>query len=550
MKSTQDYKSTVASSGYVFAEEARRYAFEDVVAPGCTINRGTSLAGRAPGGDAEAGVEEVRREISRHLFPTTLRRQAPVIDISLPLAGHYFGLPDGVGFDAYLGVGQRLIDEAHPRIHAMIEQLVQRHLLLRRETATNDYMVAAPDSAIATPQELARLVAGEAGRSFPSMAPFRAYFSSSGAEAIEAGMKLACIDAHARLIRRYGWEGEARLMEALEIGPNRDVDHPEDRLPLYEDYPFFFVTARGAFHGRTFGALSLTSVRPVNKRGFPAAARISRIDYNGSPGELEALIDPRDLIEIIEAPGGVKGVLARGAIPVDLIAGFVVEPFQGEAGYRLPDREWLRGVVGICRRHGISVLADEIQTFARTGETFASTHFGVEPDIVAVSKSAVIGMTLASERYAEATKLGWHSTTWGGGKVLDNTYAWTVIDAYLNDHDPTLGVGYRENQRNKAEYLAAAFAWLQERHPQTLIEARGLGGMWGFAVVARDAVCAAAWRRGLKLLTCGVTAEVSSIRALFLADVLAKEIDCFVRLLDGALADVEGSRATPQPTTH
>jgi 4-aminobutyrate aminotransferase len=356
-------------------------------------------------------------------------------------------------------------------------------------------------------------------------------------------MKLACLDVHGRLIAKHGYEVEAELMEQLEISPNRDIDHPDDRLPLYENYPFFFITVRGAFHGRTFGALSLTCVRPVNKRGIPATARIKRIDFNGHIRELRDAIDQRDLATVLAAPGGVRAVIAAGRIPEELIAGLVIEPFQGEAGYRLADRAWLKDVVDVCREASISVIADEIQSFARTGMTFACSHFDVEPDILALSKASVIGMTLASTRYEAVTPLGWHSTTWGGGKILDNTWAWTVLDTYLNDVDLVFGLGYRDNQRIKAEYIKAGFEWVRRRHPNMFIDFRGLGGMWGFSVRWRDELCRAAWARGLKLLTCGVTEEISSIRALFLADVLSKEIDDFVALLDASLGDVEAALA-------
>lgn len=540
MDKPPEFGQFISKDGYDFALERERYAFRDRSTGGLTLNRGSTF----PTGTSGVFVAPQIAEGLPFgpLFPTTLRKQAPVIDIGLPVAGHYFGMDRGVGFDAYLGVGQRLIDEGHPRIVAMVQNLVDSGGLLRREAATNDYLIADADSGLVAPTTLAELVTGEADAVFPGKAPYKAYFSSSGAEAIEAGMKLACLEVHSRLIATHSYEVEAELMDQLEISLNRDIDHPDDQLPLYETYPFFFITVRGGFHGRTFGALSLTSVRPVNKRGIPATARIKRIDFNGDTSELRDTIDGRALTEVLASPGGVPAVLAGGRIPRELIAGLVVEPFQGEAGYRLADRAWLKGVVEACREASISVIADEIQSFARTGMAFACSHFDIEPDIIALSKASVIGMTVASGRYESVTPLGWHSTTWGGGKVLDNTWAWTVLNTYLKDVDPVFGLGYPENQRIKGEYVEAGFEWLQRRHPDTLIDFRGMGGMWGFAVRQRDDVCRAAWARGLKLLTCGITEEVSSIRALFLADVLTKEINDFILLLDASLSDVEAIR--------
>jgi len=103
-------------------------------------------------------------------------------------------------------------------------------------------------------------------------------------------------------------------------------------------------------------------------------------------------------------------------------------------------------------------------------------------------------MTLASERYANSMPLGWHSSTWGGGKVLDNNYAWTVLDTYMNYRDPVFQeMTYLENQLTKSEYISAAFDWLRDRHPNILTEFSGMGGMWGFSVRYRDDVCTAAW---------------------------------------------------------
>lgn len=104
----------------------------------------------------------------------------------------------------------------------------------------------------------------------------------------------------------------------------------------------------------------------------------------------------------------------------------ILEPIQGEGGYIFGKKEWLLNVQKECNDLGISLIADEIQTFARTGKTFAFENFNIQPDIIAISKSSVLGITMASLKYEEAMNLGWHSCTWGGGKVLDNNIAWTT----------------------------------------------------------------------------------------------------------------------------
>jgi 4-aminobutyrate aminotransferase-like enzyme len=533
-----------APTGYEFLSELNRYNYPNVVSGGMTLNRGRDHAGIGPDGQTRELGAQAAADAEQVLLSTTLRRSAPVVHLDLPSAGHYLGAPEGIVFDAYLGVAQRLLDSNHPRYREMVEKLSTSGALLRREAATNDLLVVGSDpSEVVTPQALAKQLTGLAGDAFPDRAPYKAYLCSSGTEAVEAAAKLAFLGAHRRLLEHYGPKVEARLMDFFGI-PRLAIEHPEDRESLYADYPYFMISAAGGFHGRTLGSLALSSVRPVNKRGFPSVARVLRIAFNG-PGVPHDLIDLRPLDELLAAPDEFRDLLASGRVPRDLVAGMLLEVFQGEAGYRVGERTWINAVVSDCKDLRVPIIIDEIQTFARTGEVFASRHYGLEPDIVAISKASVVGATLASAEFAMLAPLGWHSSTWGGGKIFDNTYAWTTLDIYLNYQDALFtNMTYLENQRTKGEYIKAVFDWLVNRHPRVLREPRGMGGMWGFTVLNRDRVCAAGREIGLKLLTCGITEEWSSIRALFLADVTTKEINCFARLLDQALRATGGPTAT------
>lgn len=532
------FEEFIASSGYIFSQENSRYNFTDVSIREKKMNRGLCKAG--VDGDVDISIrKKIKSEVYDSLLPSTLRGSAPITDISEPSTGHYFSSPKGVYFDAYVGVGQRLVDENHPNFKKMISKLIENNALLRREVSTNDFIISSSESGIITPQQLAKLVIRSTSSSFPNANPYKVYFSSSGSSAIESSMKIACRYIHAQIINNYGYELEAKLMSQFGIKKNEQFNHPEDKDPLYEDYPFYFITAKNAFHGRSFGALALTNVRPVHKRGYPALTRVKRIEFNKNKDSIKHLIDQRCLPEILESKGGIEEVVSNGRIPKELVAGFVIEPFQGEGGYQLANKEWLQTVVNDCKRFNISVISDEVQTFCRTGKVFALEHFNVTPDIIAISKASVVGMTIASERYAKHMPLGWHSSTWDGGKVFDNNYAWTVLNTYLNYEDDHFeGMTYMENQRVKSEYIKAMFSWLKKKHPALLMDFSGIGGMWGFSVKHRDEICKTAWEYGLKLLSCGVTKEVSSIRALFLSDVLTKEINCFARLLDKTMATV------------
>lgn len=524
---------------YDFFAEKERYNFHDITSNGFTLNRGITVPTISNCMEPNY-VNNLKKQVYDQFFPNTLSRKAPIIDVSLPCTGHYYCSYNGVYFDADIGVGQKLIDDQHPNIKNMIKLLSENNMLVRRESITNDVMIARPESDVKTPQDLSNLITGIANNAFPKSSPYKSYFSNSGAEAIEAAIKLACRKTHHNLIQKYGYNFEKKLMEDLKIKINENFDHPYDKDPLYNNYPFFFIAMKGAFHGRTLGALSLTHVRPVQKRGYPLSINVKHISFNGEISELTSIVDTRTLKEIYEEHESVSQIINNGRIPKELVAGLVIEVYQGEGGYIIADKNWINSIVQFCRNNNISIIADEVQTFARTGKTFASEHFGIEPDIIAISKASVMGITLASAKYSEALPKGWHSNTWGGGKVFDNNLAWTVLDTYINYSDPLfLGNTYQLNQQIKAEYIDYKFQQLAENHPKTLMKYSGLGGMWGFTVKFRDEVCIEALNNGLKLLSCGVTREESAIRALFLSDVLTKEIDDFVSLLDITLINIE-----------
>ena len=524
--------------GYNLAAERERYEFEDVSVGGVALNRGRAVV-EVKGDMVASRLEQEKRAHEGSIFPTTVSPDSPVIELGWPQAGHYVRCEAGTYFDGYLGVAQKLFDEHHPRYRRMLEQLAKNDLLLRREINTDDFFSARRGAeGIVTPQQLAKLVATEAARAFPAaVAPWRVFFSNSGTEAIEAALKIACRVAHGRLLEKYGEKTEAELMRQLGI-PKVEFFEGRDPQALYGDYPFFFFACEMAFHGRTLGALNLTFSKAVHKRGFPNWERTRHVRFNGTADEIEKQLDPRPLDQILTADGGVAKVLAEGRIPKDLAAAFFVEGFQGEGGYRLADAAWLRDVATLCQRHEILLVADEIQSFARTGRAFLFEHLGVAPDVVAIAKSAIVGMTLARAEYARFMPPGWHANTWGGGKVFENHYAFTTIDTYLHHADPLfLGRSYGENQRVKGEYVRSQFAWLVERHPETLRDFTGLGTMWGVTVREREKLVALAWKRGLKLLGCGPAGEEARLRVLFLADVLTREVDHFFESFDRVLAE-------------
>ena len=532
----------VVVDGYDLAAERERYQFEDVNVGGVALNRGRATI-EISGDPDPPRLEKEKRAHEAAIFPTTISAESPVVELGWPQAGHYVRCEAGTYFDGYLGVAQKLFDEHHPNYRRMLEQLAKNDLLLRREINTDDYLAARRGTqGIVTPQDLAKLVTTEAARAFPAAGPnadaWRVFFSNSGTEAIEAALKIACRVAHGRLVEKHGRAVEAELMKQLGI-PRTTYFESRDPDPLYADYPFFFFACEMAFHGRTLGALNLTFSKAVHKRGYPNWRRTRHVKFNGDLASIDEQIDPRPLPDILAADGGVPKVLAAGRIPRELVACFVVEAFQGEGGYRLADAAWLGGVAKICKRHEILLVGDEIQSFARTGRPFLVEHVGVAPDVLAVAKAAIVGMTIARSEFARFLPAGWHANTWGGGKVFDNHFAHATIDTYLHHADPLfLGRTYVENERIKGEYVRAQFSWLRERHPDHVLDFSGLGCMWGVTVRKREELVKLAWKRGLKLIGCGPSGEESRVRVLFLADVLTREIDHFFEAVDRVLGEL------------
>jgi len=149
-----------------------------------------------------------------------------------------------------------------------------------------------------------------------------------------------------------------------------------------------------AFHGRTFMALSLTSKVKPYKAGFGALAPdVHRVPYaycyRCSYGETYPSCETACVDRI-------EDYFSRYVDPA-LIAAMIVEPVLGEGGFVVPPREFLQKLSAVCRRHGILVVADEVQTgFGRTGRMFACEHVGLEPDILVTAKSIAGGLPLAA----------------------------------------------------------------------------------------------------------------------------------------------------------
>jgi 4-aminobutyrate aminotransferase len=304
----------------------------------------------------------------------------------------------------------------------------------------------------------------------PMPGPHKFYYGNSGAEAVECALKLA----------RYH-TGRQNVIAFL-----------------------------GAFHGRTMGALSLTASKPQQKRRFaPMVPGVTHVRYpyayrgcSGGPQAAEEF--GMGCARYIEEK------LFKTILPPEEVAAIFVEPIQGEGGYVVPPDSFLRELRQICNRHGILLVADEVQSGAgRTGKWWAIQHSGVEPDILCSAKGIASGMPLGI-CMSRAEIMDWvpgsHASTFGGNPV--------AIAAAL----ATMDILEREGIANAAKVggamLERLHTWVGKH--RSVGDVRGRGLMIGIEFVKdthtravapqlRDRIVDLAFERGLLILGCGET---------------------------------------------
>ncbi|HEX6330202.1 MAG TPA: aminotransferase class III-fold pyridoxal phosphate-dependent enzyme [Actinomycetota bacterium] len=278
----------------------------------------------------------------------------------------------------------------------------------------------------------------------PMSAPTRSFLTNSGTEAVEAAIKLS----------RYATGRQ------------------------------YVIAMIGSFHGRSYGSVSLTASKAKYRANFgPMLPGIHHTHF----GDFEHL----------------ENVLFRHLVAPHEVAAIVVEPILGEGGYVPPPEGWFSYLREVCDRHGILLVADEVQSGAgRTGKMWAIEHFGVEPDVLLSGKGIASGMPLGA-MVARADLMTWelgaHGSTYGGSPPSCAAALATVA---------LLEGGLIDNARETGRVLLDGLHDIQARHP-VVKEVRGLGMMIGVELSDHETMVAvehAAFRRGLLVLGCGENA--------------------------------------------
>ena len=235
-----------------------------------------------------------------------------------------------------------------------------------------------------------------------------------------------------------------------------------------------FIAFIGAFHGRTQGALSFTASKAVQRKGFfPTMPGVDHVPYPNpyrNPFHIDGYEEPDELVNRVMEY--IETYLFKTFVPPENVAAFVVEPIQGEGGYIVPPADFHKRLKKLAEDHGILYLMDEVQAgFGRTGKFFASEHFGVEPDIIFLAKSIASGIPMGAavvRADLDFPESGLHSTTFGGN-ALASVACVATIEAIRKDN-------VLENVNRQGSYLKKRLNELKDRY-EAIGDVRGHGLM-------------------------------------------------------------------------
>jgi 4-aminobutyrate aminotransferase len=434
------------------------------------------LVKETPAGDSQ---EEWLAREREHLSQVLYRYTPLVIEHA---KGSYLYAVDGRRYlDFASGIAVTNLGHGHPAVlraaHDQLDKLVHTSVVAHHEPAI----------------ELAERIAAVAPGKLDKV-----FFANSGAEAVEGAIKLA----------RYA-TGRPAL-----------------------------VAFQGAFHGRTYGALSLTASKSYYRERYePFLPGIYHAPYPypyrnpSGPGEDATLKYVFDFIE----------EMLDTRVPPRNIAAFVVEPVLGEGGYVVPPAGFMPRLRSLCDAHGILLIADEVQSgYGRTGKMFASEHTGVVPDIMTLAKSIASGLPLsavvASSNLMDQWQPAAHGSTFGGNPVA---CAAGVATLEVFEREPILA-----NASEKGGELMRRLRELQQKTP-AIGEVRGLGLMVGVELVHADGspdkelqkkirqVCLDS---GMVVLSCGPHDNV--LRLVPPLNISQAELDEGWEILSGAFQEV------------
>lgn len=348
--------------------------------------------------------------------------------------------------DCNAGIAVTSTGHAHPRVVAAIRQ--QAGELLH---------YSASDFYLPIYSQMCEALATIA----PMTGPVRVFLTNSGAEAVEGTLKLV----------RYA------------------TGRP------------YVISFFGSFHGRSYGAMTLTASKAKYHQGFgPLVPGVLHAPYAFSkrdPDTGARAHDPDETFDYLE------NTLFRYEVAPSEVGAIFVEPILGEGGYIVPPWEWLVRLRELCDRHGILLVADEVQSgMGRSGRLWSIEHAGVQPDVLISAKGIASGLPLgafvARADLMERWTAGAHGSTYGGSPV--------PCAAGLATLDVIQSEGLLDNATAQGEYLLDGLRAVWQKHPQVITDVRGIGLMIGVELRTSemaDLVQLRSFERGLLVLGCG-----------------------------------------------
>jgi len=369
---------------------------------------------------ADDSQEEWLARERAHLSQVLYRYTPIVVDHA---QGSYMYSVDGRRYlDFASGIAVTNLGHGHPAVVAAAKAQLDKVI--------HTSVVAHHQPAIELAERIAALAPGKLDKVF---------FANSGAEAVEGAIKLA----------RYT-TGRPAL-----------------------------IAFQGAFHGRTYGALSLTASKSYYRERYePFLPGVYHVPYPYPYRNPTGTSDEATLEYVF----GYIDEMLDTRVPPKNIAAFIVEPVLGEGGYVVPPAGFMPRLRALCDQHGILLIADEVQSgYGRTGKMFACEHTGVVPDIMTLAKSIASGLPLsavvATSKLMDKWEPAAHGSTFGGNPV-SCAAGIATLDVFERE-------GILANAAARGAELMRRLRDLQRRLP-AIGEVRGLGLMVGVELVNKD----------------------------------------------------------------
>ncbi len=396
-------------------------------------------------------AKEVLKDDERFISPSYTRSYPMVADKA---QGCWVTDVDGNEFlDMAAGIAVCSTGHCHPQI---VEEIKKQADKLIHMSGTDFYYPEQVEIA----KKLAEIAPGKSEK--------RVFLSNSGAEANEAAMKLA------------RWATKRT----------------------------YFIAFYGSFHGRTYGAMSLTASKYIHRKHFaPLVPGVIHVPYPNPYRPPLKETEPEKIAQ--EVVDYIENVVFKAEAPADEVAAIFVEPIQGEGGYVVPPANFFPLLRKLCDKYGILLIVDEVQAgMGRTGKMFAIEHWDVEPDIITTAKGIASGLPLGAT-IAKKEIMDWpagtHATTFGGNPISCRA-AMKTIELLENE--------LINNAAEVGDYLKQKLLELKDKYP-FIGDVRGKGLMIGVDIVKdratkemdgqlRDKIVDEAFRRGLLLLGAGM----------------------------------------------